>query len=122
MVTYSAMRSAKNSLHGVWKAFDDATFGPKNTLNLRESLPSVAEARRYALSQPIASLVVGIDSERVLDQDLELARTFVPMSAAEMTALENRVKPVASDGRFEPHKSTQNYDGPYHREQHGFAV
>jgi hypothetical protein len=39
------MRSAKKSLHGVWKAFDDATFGPKNTLNLRESLPSTAEAR-----------------------------------------------------------------------------
>jgi hypothetical protein len=40
------MRSAKNSLRGVWKAFDDATFGSKNTLNLRESLPSAAEARR----------------------------------------------------------------------------
>jgi len=42
------MRSAKNSLQGVWKAFDDATFGPKNTLNLRESLPSAGEARRRA--------------------------------------------------------------------------
>ena len=83
---------------------------------------TVTEARRYALSQPIASLVVGIDSETVLDQDLELGRSFVPMSAVERTALENLVKPVASDGRFEPHKSTQNYDGPYHREQHGFAV
>lgn len=45
-VTCYAMRSAKKSLQGVWKAFDDATFGPKNTLNLRESLPSAAEARR----------------------------------------------------------------------------
>ncbi len=83
---------------------------------------TVTEARRYALSQPIATLVVGIDSEKVLDQDLEFARTFVPMTAAEMTALEARVKPLAGDGRFEPYKSTQNYDGPYHREQHGFAV
>lgn len=40
------MRSAKSSLQGVWKAFDDATFGPRNTLNLRESLPSAAEAKR----------------------------------------------------------------------------
>jgi hypothetical protein len=40
------MRSAKSSLQGVWKALDDATYGPKNTLNLRESLPSAAEARR----------------------------------------------------------------------------
>jgi hypothetical protein len=40
------MRSAKKSLEGVWKAFDDATFGPRNTLNLRELLPTQAEARR----------------------------------------------------------------------------
>jgi hypothetical protein len=40
------MRSAKTSLQSVWKALDDATYGPKNTLNLRESLPSAAEARR----------------------------------------------------------------------------
>ena len=83
---------------------------------------TVTEARRYALSQSIASLVVGIDSEKVLDQDLELARSFVPMTTQEMAELEARVKLVASDGRYEPHKSTQNYDGPYHREQHGFAV
>jgi hypothetical protein len=40
------MRSAKKPLQAVWKALDDASFGPKNTLNLRESLPSAAEARR----------------------------------------------------------------------------
>ena len=39
------MRSGKVSLHSVWKAFDEAEFGPKNILNLRESLPSAADAR-----------------------------------------------------------------------------
>ena len=39
------MRSGKVSLDRVWKAFDEATFGKKNTLNLRESLPTVADAR-----------------------------------------------------------------------------
>jgi len=32
----------------VWKAFDEAAFGPKNTLNLRESLPTAADARYRA--------------------------------------------------------------------------
>jgi len=32
----------------VWKAFDEAAFGPKNTLNLRESLPTAADARHRA--------------------------------------------------------------------------
>jgi hypothetical protein len=39
------MRSGRVSLHPVWKAFDEAEFGQKNTLNLRESLPTVADAR-----------------------------------------------------------------------------
>jgi len=42
------MRSSKVSLHSVWKAFDEAAFGPKNTLNLRESLPTAADARYRA--------------------------------------------------------------------------
>jgi predicted aldo/keto reductase-like oxidoreductase len=80
------------------------------------------EAMRYALSQPISSLVVGVDSDKVLDQDLAIARNFQPMSLAEMHALQDKVKVPASDGRHEWHKSTQNFDGPYHRQQHGFAV
>jgi hypothetical protein len=39
------MRSGKVSLHSVLRAFDEAQFGSKNTLNLRESLPSAADAR-----------------------------------------------------------------------------
>ena len=38
------MRSGKTPLEPVWRAFDEAEFGPKNSLNLRESLPSVADA------------------------------------------------------------------------------
>ena len=79
------------------------------------------ECIRFALSQEIASLVVGIDSMKVLMQDVGVARDFKPMPKDETDALLARVKPVAGDGRLEPSKSTQTYDGPYHRRQHGFA-
>ena len=39
------MRSGRDSLRSVLRAFDEAEFGSKNTLNLRESLPSAADAR-----------------------------------------------------------------------------
>ena len=42
------MRSGKASLEPVWKALDEAQFGPKNILNLRESLPTAADARHRA--------------------------------------------------------------------------
>ncbi|CAN5164184.1 aldo/keto reductase [soil metagenome] len=80
------------------------------------------EALRYSLSQPIASLVVGIDSLNVLKQDVAVARNFVPLESEELNAVLAKAKPAAGDGRHEWHKSTQNFDGPYHRQQHGFAV
>jgi predicted aldo/keto reductase-like oxidoreductase len=80
------------------------------------------ECIRFALSQDISSLVVGVDSMKVLMQDVQIARNFTPMPRAETDALLARVEPVASDGRFEVSKSTQLFDGPYHRKQHGFDV
>ena len=38
-----------------------------------------------------------------------------------MRALSDRLKGVAGDGRYEHFKTTQRYDAPYHRRQHGFA-
>jgi aryl-alcohol dehydrogenase-like predicted oxidoreductase len=80
------------------------------------------ECIRFSLSQDISSLVVGIDSMKVLMQDIRIAREFAPMTRVETDALLARVQPFAGDGRFEWSKSTQNFDGPYHRRQHGFDV
>ncbi|QEL14891.1 aldo/keto reductase [Limnoglobus roseus] len=80
------------------------------------------EAIRYSLSQPISSLVVGVDSMKVLQQDVTIARDFKPLEGDELAAVLAKAKPAAGDGRHEWHKSTQNFDGPYHRQQHGFAV
>lgn len=82
---------------------------------------TVEEAIRYSLSQPIASLVVGIDSMQVLQQDLAIARNFKPLGAAELQQLLKKVEPYAGDGRHERFKSTQFFDGPYHQKQHGLT-
>jgi len=83
---------------------------------------TAAEAYRYALSQPVSSQVVGITSMDHLKQAIALARNFSPMTSAEQAALSSRVRDVASDGRFELFKSSQMFDGPVHRRQHGFAT
>lgn len=79
---------------------------------------TVEEALTYALCQPIASLVVGIDSMKVLEQDLKIAREFKPLSETALKHLVAKVKEVAGDGRHERFKSTQLFDGPYHQKQH----
>ncbi|HTU91334.1 MAG TPA: aldo/keto reductase, partial [Gemmataceae bacterium] len=79
------------------------------------------EARRYALSQDIASLVCGIDSMEMLKQDIGIARHFKRLTEEELDQLRHKVKAVAGDGRHERFKSTQLFDGPYHRQQHGLT-
>jgi predicted aldo/keto reductase-like oxidoreductase len=82
----------------------------------------VEDALRYVLSLPISSLVTGIDSEKVLDQNLKIVREFKPLTADERTAIEGKTLALAGDGRFELFKSSKVYDGPVHRRQHGFDV
>jgi hypothetical protein len=65
--------------------------------------------------------VVGIDSMKVLEQDLAIARNFKPLSEQELAQLTDKVKHVAGDGRHERFKSTQFFDGLYHRKQHGLT-
>jgi uncharacterized protein len=92
-----------------------------NAEPIKQGIVTVEEALRYVLSLPIASLVSGIDSRRVLQQNLDIVRHFTPMSAADMQTLRTRVARYAMDGRFELFKSTNRYDGRIGREQHGLA-
>lgn len=83
---------------------------------------SAVDCRRYALSLPISSLVCGITSKADLKQDLGVARNFKPMPQDQMAKLRTQTAAEGSDGRHELFKSTQFFDGPYHRLQHGFEV
>jgi aryl-alcohol dehydrogenase-like predicted oxidoreductase len=85
-----------------------------------QNVCTAEEARNFALSQQIASLVVGIDSMEILRQDLAMVRRFPALNAAQLAQLAERVRPNATDGRHERFKSTQVFDGPYHQRQHGF--
>ena len=78
------------------------------------------EGLSYAMSLPVATTVSGIDSMRVLRQNLAVARGFRPMTAKAMAALRARVADEAADGRFELYKTTAKHEGPEGRKQHGF--
>ena len=77
---------------------------------------------RYALSLPISSLCTGMVSMEDLKQNVAIARGFKPMADSEKTELLSLTAPEGGDGRHELFKSTQTYDGPHHRRQHGFAT
>ena len=80
----------------------------------------VTDALRYAMSLPVCTTVSGIDSMKVLNQNLRIARGFSPMTEKERRAYERRLEESALDGRFELYKTTAEHDGEEGREQHGF--
>ena len=75
---------------------------------------------RFALSQDIASLVCGMESQEVMDQNIRIAGAFAPMSEEEQRALIEATRGTAGDGRHELYKVSQAYDSPVHRNQHFF--
>ncbi len=85
-------------------------------------LVTAPECIRFALSQPIASLVIGLRNDKDLDQAIGVARGFQPLSDTEQEQLLAKVKDAAGDGRHELFKTSKDFDGPHHRKQHGFAV
>jgi predicted aldo/keto reductase-like oxidoreductase len=87
---------------------------------VKKKVVRVDEALRYAMSLPVATTISGIDSMRVLRQNLRIARAFEPMSSTEMQAYRRRLAAIAADGRFELYKTTAQHDGDVGREQHGF--
>jgi hypothetical protein len=79
-----------------------------------------AEALRYAMSLPVTTTISGINSMEVLQQNLEIAMNFSPLSESEMNTLRSRCREDAGDGHMELFKTTTMYDGKIGREQHGY--
>ena len=85
------------------------TFGDNFILSSNTVKP--IEALHYGLSQPVSVVITGIDSMDILNQALQAAKTFQPMTAAQVTEILGRTKVAASEGKFELFKTTPHFDG-----------
>ena len=94
------------------------SFGAGEAVKHKAVTP--AEALRYAMSLPVTTTISGMDSMRVLRQNLKTAQGLRPMTEAQMQAYRKRLAEQAADGRYELYKTTAQHDGPEGREQHGF--
>jgi aryl-alcohol dehydrogenase-like predicted oxidoreductase len=87
---------------------------------VKKKVITAAEGLRYAMSLPVMTTVSGIDSMRVLRQNVGVAAGFKRMSPRQMDALRARVSEEAADGRFELYKTTAKHEAAVGRKQHGF--
>jgi len=87
---------------------------------IKQKAAAVGDALRYAMSLPVCTTISGIDSMRVLRQNLRIAREFAPMGERERKAYERSLAEYGPDGRYELYKTSAEHEGEVGRQQHGF--
>lgn len=132
---FDACQLPLNCLDGTFRSFEQkvlpelerqgiAAIGMKSMGGVgdmvKAGVVSPEDALRYVMSLPVVTVVSGIESPEVLEQNLKVARDFQPMTADEMQALRTRCAAAAGDGRYELYKVSAKHEGPIGRAQHGF--
>jgi aryl-alcohol dehydrogenase-like predicted oxidoreductase len=89
------------------------TFGDHFILDrvLADKLATPIEMLHYSMTLPVSVVITGIDRMEILDQALEAARTFQPLSADRIASLLGRTRVAAADGSTELFKTTPHFDG-----------
>ena len=81
-----------------------------NGIILKSKTVTPVECLHYALNLPTSVVITGCDSMEILDQATEAARTFSPMSKADVDTLLAKSKTAAARGEFEPFKTSSIFD------------
>ena len=76
----------------------------------KSGVVTAVECLRYAMSLPTSVVITGCDSLQVLQEALEAARSFSPMSAEERSALLARTADAGKRGEYEPYKTGTAFD------------
>ena len=84
---------------------------------LQSKTVSPFECLHYAMNLPTSVVMNGCDSLERLNQGLEAARTFRPLSSDELNALLAKTADAGKEGKFERFKTTSDFDGTVHNPQ-----
>jgi aryl-alcohol dehydrogenase-like predicted oxidoreductase len=84
------------------------SMGDSNVLKSGTVTP--VECLRYSLSLPTSVVITGCERMPILDQAIEVASNFQPMTQAEVATLLAKTKTAAMTGTFEPFKTTPEFD------------
>jgi len=58
------------------------------------------QAMYYSLSLPVSTVIIGCDSTAQLEENVQLAREFTPLSQTQMAALTEKAQPVSKQSLF----------------------
>ena len=84
---------------------------------LKSNTASPVECLHYAMNLPTSVVITGCDSMKILQQAIDAARSFQPMSSVEVSSLLAKTAPAAVKGEFERYKTSHDFDGTFRNPQ-----
>jgi aryl-alcohol dehydrogenase-like predicted oxidoreductase len=84
------------------------TMGDRHILE--SQVVSPRECLHYAMNQPVSVVITGCDSIPILEQAIDAAKTFRPLSEAQLAALLAQTREAAAGGRYELFKTSETFD------------
>jgi predicted aldo/keto reductase-like oxidoreductase len=81
---------------------------------LKSNTVTPVECLHYAMNLPTSVVINGCDSLERLEQGLQAARTFRPLTEKELASLSARTAEAGREGQFEPFKTSNMFDGTAH--------
>lgn len=70
---------------------------------LRPGTLTMREALHYAWTQPVSTVIVGVENQQQLQQNVELARDFTPLTEEQVQELYAKTQPIASQALWFRH-------------------
>jgi hypothetical protein len=61
---------------------------------------TIREAMEYVMSLPVSTIIIGIDDIPQLEENINIARNFKPLTADQMLAIEDKTKPYYKELQF----------------------
>src|SRR5947207_5805374 len=84
---------------------------------LKSKTASPVECLHYAMNLPTSVVITGCESMQILQQALDAARSFKPLTKEQIASLLDKTSSASAKGEFELYKTSHNFDGTYHNPQ-----
>ena len=84
---------------------------------LHSKTATPVECLHYSMNLPTSVVITGCETLPILQQALDAARSFKPLSSAQVAQLLAKTQSAAGKGEFEEYKTTHNFDGTFQNPQ-----
>jgi aryl-alcohol dehydrogenase-like predicted oxidoreductase len=71
-----------------------------SAIAMRPGVMNMREAMNFVLSHPVSTVIIGCDNIAQLEENVQIAREFTPLSQSQIVALNNLAAPVAKQSLF----------------------